>query len=217
MESEKRLKAMSRQKSQKQRRVKQQQAPAAEAEAVEKDAEKKKKQNENNENDDKALTSAAVAMTATGASSAVAKSLTSSPAAAAAAPAAPPRRKAAAVDATFVKRMAFILRIVVPSITSKEAMLAGSFIHSFILSVIHSLLYSFTHSIKHSDGEFVWREEHECNCQGGVLEKKSVALRDAWRVVMTLVCRSPFSPSCSSRGRSSRSGLRAREATGYKP
>lgn len=31
-----------------------------------------------------------------------------------------PRRKAAAVDATFVKRMAFILRIVVPSITSKE-------------------------------------------------------------------------------------------------
>jgi len=34
-----------------------------------------------------------------------------------------PRRKAAAVDATFVKRMAFILRIVVPSVTSKEAML----------------------------------------------------------------------------------------------
>ena len=33
------------------------------------------------------------------------------------------RRKAAAVDATFVKRMAFILRIVVPSLTSKEAML----------------------------------------------------------------------------------------------
>lgn len=40
-------------------------------------------------------------------------------------PAVPPlsRRKPAGVDATFVKRMAFILRIVVPSITSKEAML----------------------------------------------------------------------------------------------
>ena len=35
----------------------------------------------------------------------------------------PPRRKAAAVDATFVKRMAFILRIVVPSWHSKESLL----------------------------------------------------------------------------------------------
>ena len=34
-----------------------------------------------------------------------------------------PRRRGAAVDAVFVKRLAFILRIVVPSITSKEAML----------------------------------------------------------------------------------------------
>ena len=34
-----------------------------------------------------------------------------------------PRRRGAAVDAVFLKRLAFILRIVVPSITSKEAML----------------------------------------------------------------------------------------------
>ena len=34
-----------------------------------------------------------------------------------------PRRRGAAVDAIFLKRLAFILRIVVPSITSKEAML----------------------------------------------------------------------------------------------
>ena len=34
-----------------------------------------------------------------------------------------PKRKVAAVDATFLKRMAFILRIVIPGITSREAML----------------------------------------------------------------------------------------------
>ena len=119
VESEKRVKAASREKSKKQGYAKQAVAggPSSSDDDAATAAAPDGGQNKGEDNDKKANDKALAV--ASSSSSAAA----SAPAPAPAPPTAPPRRKAAAVDATFVKRMAFILRIVVPSLTSKEAML----------------------------------------------------------------------------------------------